>query len=253
MALAGSQDFSAMEKLYELWNKGEYDVIILDTPPTKHALDFLDAPNRLTSFLDGRVIQWFVKPYLMAGRMGFKFVHRSASLLFKVLEKATGYQTLAELAEFFLAFEGMYDGFKERAQKVRDLFSEEITSFVLVTSPQTPALAEATFFLDKLVTEKMPLGAVVFNRVHQRPIDLPDDRIQALGEQAMAALPKYAPVVDELVENLRAFSSLADADRQAIEEFLVKAPGVQFDARIPFLDHDVHDLAGLWEIAGFLK
>jgi len=252
-ALAGSQEFSAMEKLYELWENGEYDLIVLDTPPTKHALDFLDAPGRLTAFLDGKVAQWFIKPYLMAGKMGFKFVHRSAGLLFKMLEKATGYQTMADMTEFFLAFEGLYDGFKTRAKKVRDLFSDDITSFILVTSPQTPALDEAMFFLEKLSEDKMPLGSVVFNRFHPSPVDLSMEELKALTEKAIDALPKYAPAVDGLMENLKAFSLLSKTDEMAMTNFLSKATLVITPAKVPFLDHDVHDISGLLEIAGHLK
>lgn len=248
-ALAGSQEFSAMEKLFELWEKKEYDLIVLDTPPTKHALDFLDAPKRLTTFLDGKVAQWFIKPYLMAGKMGFKFVHRSAGLLFKLLEKATGYQTMADMTEFFLAFEGLYDGFKDRAKKVRNLFSDDVTSFILVTSPQTPALAEARFFLEKLTAEKMPLGSVVFNRFHPPMIDLTLDEIDLLSQKAIIALPKYVPAVDGLVDNLRAFTFLAKSDQKSIEQFLANTPPSISSAKIPFLDHDIHDITGLLEIA----
>lgn len=247
-ALAGSQEYSAMEKLYDLWSKKEYDLIVLDTPPTKHALVFLDAPSRMTSFLDGSVVQWFVKPYLMAGKMGFKFVHRSAGLLFKILERATGYETMAEIAEFFLAFEGLYKGFKERAQKVRALFGAKATSFVLVTSPQTPALAESGFFLEKLVSENMPLGTVIFNRVYESPTDLNPEEIDRIGEKALVALPKYAPVVDGLIENLKAFCALANANAKAIEEFMQKAQKVENYSKVPFLDHDIHDIMGLYEV-----
>lgn len=252
-ALAGSQEFSAMEKLYDLTQKGTYDLIVLDTPPTKHALDFLDAPNKMVSFLDGRVIQWFVKPYLMAGKMGFQFVHRSAGLLFKLLQKGTGYDAMAELAEFFLAFDGMYDGFKVRAKKVHELMGDKGTSFILVTSPQTPTLAEAEFFLNKLLTEKMPLGSIVFNRVHPRPVTSSEEDLGNLQDCAVNKLKKYAVAVDALFENLRSFTLLADADEKAIGDFLSKAKGNQAHARVPFLDHDVHDLTTLNEVAQFLR
>ena len=251
-ALAGSQEFAAMEKLYELTREKDYDLIVLDTPPTKHALDFLDAPNKMTSFLDGRVIQWFVKPYLMAGKMGFKFMNRSARVLFRFLEKATGYETMQELADFFLAFEGMYDGFKVRAQKVRDLMAEDVTAFVLVTSPQAPSLAEARYFLDRLTKERMPLGRVVFNRVHVRPCPMSPEEIETIGEKAMISLNKYAPVVDALCDNLAGFVRLAEADDTAIRNFLASAGKNIADSRIPFLDEDVHDLAGLDRVSRFI-
>jgi anion-transporting ArsA/GET3 family ATPase len=248
-ALAGSQEFSAMEKLYDLWQSNRYDLIVLDTPPTRHALDFLDAPKRMTTFLDGSVIQWFVKPYMAAGRLGFKFVQRSAGLLFKILEKGTGYDAMADLAEFFLAFDGMYDGFKQRAAKVHELMGQEITSFVLVTSPQAPALSEAKYFAERLQEDKMPLGAVVFNRLHQSPTKLSTEEIAAIGAKGLSKVGKYAPVFDALVENLKTFVALAEADNEAIREFLSSLSLEPKHVTVPFFDHDVHDLTGLAEVA----
>ena len=252
-ALAGSQEFSAMEKLYELWDKGKYDLIVLDTPPTKHALDFLDAPKRMSTFLDGKVVQWFVKPYLMAGKMGFKFVQRSAGMLFKILEMGTGYEVMADLAEFFLAFDGMYDGFKKRAVKVRDLLAADQSAFVLVTSPQTPAITEAKFFFDRLAEEKMPLGAVVFNRVHQRPVELSRKKLDQINDDALSQLRRYAPAVDALMENLKSFVEQADADRQAILDFLGKDAGKIGQSRVPHFDSDVHDVKGLMEVGEYFR
>ncbi|MBW1990220.1 MAG: ArsA family ATPase [Deltaproteobacteria bacterium] len=252
-ALAGSQEFSAMEKLYELSTEQHWDLIVLDTPPTRHALDFLDAPGKMTAFLDARVIQWFVKPYLAAGKMGFKFINRGAQMVFKLLERATGYQTLADLADFFLMFEGMYDGFRARAQRVRDLLACPETAFVLVTSPQSPSLLEARGFLERLSAEGIPLGGVVFNRVVLPPTDMTSAEAAELGEKAAKKLPDHADAVRILVNNLRLFILLAQADRRSMDRFLSDAGQRVVSATIPFFATDIHDLAGLAELAGYLE
>ncbi|MBU2488345.1 MAG: AAA family ATPase, partial [Proteobacteria bacterium] len=248
-ALAGSQEFSAMEKLYVLATEEDWDLIVLDTPPTRQALDFLDAPGKMTAFLDARVIQWFVTPYLKAGKAGFKFFNRSAKVMFRVLEKVTGYQTLADLADFFLVFEGMYDGFRARAQKVRELMADPATAFLLVASPQSPSLLEARYFLQRLKDEGMPLGGVVFNRVHFSPTDLTSEQVAYMGGKALDAMPEYASAIRALVNNLRLFILLAEADKRSMNRFLAEDNCLNVtNARIPFFPSDVHDLAGLAEI-----
>ncbi len=251
-ALAGSQEFSAMEKLYELSVKNEYDLIILDTPPTRHALDFLDAPKKVTAFLDARVIQWFVKPYLAAERMGFKFFNRSAKILFRILEMGTGYQTLADIADFFLIFEGMYDEFRLRAEKVAALVASSGTAFVLVTSPEFPSLAEARFFLERLESEGMEFGEILFNRVSVTPGGLPGERFAEIEKEAVEKLPEHGPVIEALCANLRLEILLAEADRRAVELFLEKTCLTGRGVRIPFFSQDVHDIAGLLRLARHL-
>ncbi|WP_028314726.1 ArsA family ATPase [Desulfatibacillum aliphaticivorans] len=252
-ALAGSQEFSAMEKLYELAASGKYDLIVLDTPPSRHALDFLDAPNKMTAFLDAKVIQWVLKPYLTAGKMGFKFVNRTAKAMFSILEKATGKETLADIADFFLVFEGLYDGFKARAARVRELMEEDGTAFLLVTSPQSGSLSEADFFVERIEQEGMALGGVIFNRVHTPPTDLTSREVEAMGEKAASSLRKYKPAVEALVANLRLFILLAEADKRAIESFLTRLQKGVGSVRVPYLLHDVHDIATLLDVASYLK
>ncbi|SHJ07825.1 arsenite efflux ATP-binding protein ArsA [Desulfatibacillum alkenivorans DSM 16219] len=252
-ALAGSQEFSAMEKLYELAASGKYDLIVLDTPPSRHALDFLDAPNKMTAFLDAKVIQWVLKPYLTAGKMGFKFVNRTAKAMFSILEKATGKETLADIADFFLVFEGLYDGFKARAARVRELMEEDGTAFLLVTSPQSGSLSEADFFVERIEQDGMALGGVIFNRVHTPPTDLTSREAAALGEKAASSLKKYQPAVEALVANLRLFILLAEADKRAIDSFLTRLQKGVGSVRVPYLLHDVHDIATLLDVASYLK
>src|SRR4051812_46609746 len=163
-AVAGSQEFTAIAKLYELDSSGAWDVLVLDTPPSRNALDFLDAPGRLTRFFQGRAIRMFLRP---AGLFG-----RGTGLVFGVLRRITGVDLLRDLSAFFHALSGMIDGFTERAQRVGALLEDPATTFLIVTAPRHDPVEEAIFFHRKLREAGMPFGGLVVNRVHQPP---PDD------------------------------------------------------------------------------
>jgi anion-transporting ArsA/GET3 family ATPase len=247
-ALSGSQEYMAMEKLYELQADRDYDLLVVDTPPTKHALDFLEAPNRMADFLDGKVIQWFVKPYLFAGKVGFAFAQRGAALLFKMLERFTGYEAMADLAEFFLAFEGMYDGFKTRALRVKQMLGSSAAAFVLVTSPASPAIDEAEFFWTRLARERMTPEAVVFNRVHslgQADHAAWAEQARRANDKLIARFPAYAPAIDALIDNAVDVAVVAEADQRAIARFRARTDPQRPAYRVPALASDVHDLASL--------
>jgi anion-transporting ArsA/GET3 family ATPase len=261
-AFVGSQEYMAMEKLYEIYTHGEYDLIVLDTPPTKHALDFLDAPRRMTDFLNGKVLKWFLKPYFSAGKKGFRMFQKGTSIILRALEKVTGVTPLKAASEFFVSFEGMYDGFKERAGAVYELLHDDVTAFLLVTSPDDITVEEAMYFYDKLVEYEMPFCGLVINKVHT---DFSSDRDIArilereneepFAKKVSAALGKTASekkamlaVVKSMADNLNDFLSLAEIDAENIrrmtehmdEETIVKA--------VPFFDTDVYDIGGLMRI-----
>jgi anion-transporting ArsA/GET3 family ATPase len=209
----------------------------------------------MADFLDGKVIQWFVKPYLLAGKVGFAFAQRSAALIFKFLERFTGYEAMADLAEFFLAFDGMYEGFKTRAVRVKELLGSPDTAFVLVTTPASPAIEEAVFFWRRLARERLTPKAVVFNRVHA----LGDGDPAAWARQARQAAHKvmtrhaaYAPAIDVLVETAAAQAIMAEADATAIERFLSQTNPRQAAYRVPAFAADVHDLRALHDLAQHL-
>ena len=165
-ALAGSHEYMAMEKLLELSQDERFDLVVLDTPPTRHALDFLEAPDRLSSFLDTSVLRYFLRPYFAAGRLTLKVATRTGAAALRLADRYLGLQFLQDLSEFFLAFEGMYDGFKERAARVHELLRQESAGFVLVASPTRASLSEAVYFHEKLRSKGMPFVAFVVNRVH---------------------------------------------------------------------------------------
>ena len=160
-AVAGSQEYMAMEKLYELHQEGRYDLLVLDTPPTRNALDFLDAPERLSRFIDSRSLQFFLTP----GRLGLKVSGRGSGLVFSVLKRVTGVDLLEDLSEFFSSFGDMAEGFRERAGHVNELLADSRTAFVLVTSPRADAIEEARWFRHRLMDAGMPFAGAVANRV----------------------------------------------------------------------------------------
>ena len=243
--LSGTQEYMAMEKLYELYADGGFDVIVIDTPPTRNALDFLDAPKKMTDFLESRVLRWFLIPYMKAGGGIFKVANVAAMTFLKLVKKIVGTEVLEDTAEFFGNLEGMYDGFKERAREVAKLLQSNETAFVVVTSPAEDAVTEATFFAARLDEAKLPFGALVVNRVHPRwgdPIEASDRRITKLsaGDERAALLAK-------LLRNEAAFSKVVSAEEKNLDELARKVPRHRW-VRVPYLQQEAVDFPGLYAI-----
>src|SRR5207249_11769194 len=154
--------YMAMEKLYELHTAGEYDLLVLDTPPTRNALDFLDAPERLHRFIDSRSLRFF----LSQGRTGLKLVSRGSGLLFAVLQRGTGIDLPRDLSDFFQSFGDMSEGFRVRAERVIALLGSDAATFLLVTSPRRDAIDDAIYFHSRLHQRAMPFGGAIVNRFH---------------------------------------------------------------------------------------
>ncbi len=239
--LAGSLEYMAMEKLFELAQSRDYDLLVLDTPPTVHALDFLEAPNRLLDVLDNDAARWLLTPALAAGEIGLKFGSLGASYVARTLAKFTGAQLLQELAQFLVAFRGMYEGFKERATLVKALLESEQTGFVLVTSPQTLAVDEAIFFARALREEQIPMQAAIMNRVYPQQTGAPSvATLRAAGVEETLA--------QTLAQTAQDYALLARADHAAqLRLASVLGPEIPLHS-IPRFVRDVHDLRGLWEV-----
>jgi anion-transporting ArsA/GET3 family ATPase len=242
-AVAGSQEYTAMSKLYDLDRDHDFDLLVLDTPPSRNALDFLDAPDRLTQFLEGRALQVFLRPTGIATRI----VGRGTGVVFSVLKRVTGVDLLQDLSVFFRSLGGLIDGFKERAKQVNALLGDPETVFLLVTSPEREPIDEAIFFWRKLKAARMPFGGVIVNRVHH------DEAPDADSEEVAAALedelgPKLA---GKVAENIRDYQVLARRDRDNIERLAGKLDDRRL-VLLPHLDEDVHDAAGLARINRFL-
>jgi len=241
-ALQGSHEYMAMEKLLELASDPRFDLVVLDTPPTRHALDFLEAPDRLLGFLDASVLRFFLRPYFVAGRLTLRVASRTGAAALRLADRYLGLGFLEQLSEFFLSFEGMYDGFKQRAAQVHALLRSEGSNFVLVTSASPSALAEARYFHARLVERRMPFAALIVNRLHAPP------RARRAGRApAGPGVALDAELRRRLVEICREQQALADAERRSVNALSVDL-GVPV-ARVPELESDVHDLRGLNEVA----
>jgi anion-transporting ArsA/GET3 family ATPase len=242
-AVAGSQEFTAMAKLYELDRDHDFDLIVLDTPPSRNALDFLDAPDRLTQFFEGRALQVFLRPTGLAARV----MGRGTGMVFGVLKRVTGIDLLEDLAVFFRSLSGMIDGFKERAQAVNKLLADRGTVFLLVTSPEREPIDEAIFFWRKLKAARMPFGGVVVNRVHHDLLG--DAEVDDVSDELAAELGDK--LAGRVAENFRDYHVLARRDARNIERL-----GRQLrDDRlllVPYLDEDVHDIEGLSRLNRYL-
>ena len=221
-AVAGSQEFTAIAKLYELDQEGGFDLLVLDTPPSLNALDFLDAQGRLTRFFQGRALRLFLRPGRLLGR--------GTGLVFSVLQRVTGVDLLRDLSTFFRSLGGMADGFTERARRVGALLEDPATTFLIVTAPRHDPIEEAIFFHRKLRDAGMPFGGLVVNRLHVAPSgEVPASLGDALGSRVEAAMDDLA----------------ARAEREAANVELLRSELGAPAAVVPELDDDVHDLEGL--------
>jgi anion-transporting ArsA/GET3 family ATPase len=239
--LAGSQEYIAMEQLWELRHRRDYELIVLDTPPTAHALDFLDAPNRVLDFLDNEAARLLLTPALKAGRLGLSLFNLGGSYVTRTLAKFTGTETLHELSNFMLSISSMNEGFRERARGVRELLEHEQTGFVLVTSPTPERLDEAVHFHTLLKQNRMEVVALVVNRVHPVPG-------QALWDDAATLTPTRRAKVEE---TLRELQVLAEQDAEGITQLQAACPGVPI-IQVPRFALDVHDVTALWRTGQYL-
>jgi anion-transporting ArsA/GET3 family ATPase len=262
-ALSGSIEYSAMEKVYELWETGDHDLIVVDTPPAQHALDFLDAPQRLLEFLESRVVQMLIHPAFAASRFGFRIFQQGTRRVLQVLERVSGLSFLEDVSEFLLAFEGMSSGFRQRANDVRELLLGPQSSFVLVTGPGRASLRQALEFRKRLHGYGFDLSGVLANRIHRWPdgpadAPPPDLACEADDVAALAAAleetcgPRLAGLdaARAAVAAATDYAALVHRDLQATGELreTARAAG-SFWASIPEFPDEVHDLAGLGRIA----
>jgi anion-transporting ArsA/GET3 family ATPase len=256
-SFAGTQEYMAMEKLGQLVGANEWDLIVVDTPPSRSALDFLDAPNRLGRFLDGRMIRMLTAPARAGGRTGMKMMSAGLGLFSKVFSRILGGDLLRDISSFVAALETMFGGFRERAQHTYELLKAPGTAFVVVAAPEPDALREASYFVERLSAERMPLAGLVVNRMH-RTAPLPGgDRIGAARAEAAAdALAAKQPTeaTELAAAALRVHAEVAAAaehDARMARRFCAAHPEVRV-VTVPALPADVHDLDGLREIGALL-
>ncbi|HEX6568552.1 MAG TPA: ArsA family ATPase [Acidimicrobiales bacterium] len=243
-ALSGTQEYMAMEKLYELHDETDFDLVVVDTPPTRHALDFLDAPRRLSRFLEHRLFRLLVAP----GRGLVKAVNVAAQTFLRTVSKVVGGDVVDDAIAFFQAFEGMEEGFRQRAARVNQLLAAPETAFVLVASPRRDTVEEAHFFADRLHEAGISVEALVVNRVH--PSFGARSGVTPAGAAATAkrAETLAGTAIGGFYRNLADFQAVAcreHAHLDGLSETVAPAPV----AWVPFLHTDVHDIAGMGEVA----
>jgi len=264
-AMAGSHEYLAMEKLYQLHLEGRYDLIVLDTPPTKHALDFLEAPSRVRAFFDRRVSQWFVKPYLTMGRLGMNLFNRTAGTVLRLVERFTGAEFLHDVSEFVMGLADSFDIFRSRAEEVMHVLSGDQTSFLLVTGTDRNALEEAAYFYDRIQEASLPFGGVIANRFHTLPVlgeagPASTEGLDLEGNGSPDSLASYlhgekglpVHVARQLVENFDRYDRLSRRDQSILQEF-VRRSSKQIPIRtIPGVDEEIFDMDGLLKVNAYL-
>ena len=239
-ALSGTQEYMAGEKLYEL-HEADFDLVVVDTPPAHNALDFIDASRRLTNFLDHRLYRMLMTPT----RAYLRAVNLAAQAFVRTVSKVVGGEVLEDALAFFSAFEGMEEGFRQRAEAVQALLAADGTAFVLVASPRADAVAEARFFAGRLGESNIAVAALIVNRVHPR-----FTRGHVESDRVQARLAVGTPL-EVLYANLADLRAIADGEDDNLAELAAQVAPAPV-TRVPLLDDDVHDLAGLGRIAAHL-
>ena len=253
-ALGGTQEYMAMEKLHELAECGDYDLIVVDTPPSRNALDFLDAPERLLRLLNNRVFRVITAP----ARTGFRAAGVAVQTLVRAISRVIGTEVVDDIVAFFRAFEGMEEGFRERAQSVRSLLAQSTTQFVLITSPRRDAVEEAEYFAERIGDHGYRVSGLIVNRVH--PMfgaahgDTLRSRVVALkglpvsNSDTSKARDRMANYLDVLAD----FQTVGARERHNLEGVQLRLGRGAAVAFVPFLERDVHSIEALDEIAALI-
>ncbi|HYV79229.1 MAG TPA: ArsA-related P-loop ATPase, partial [Streptosporangiaceae bacterium] len=274
-SFAGTQEYMAMEKLGQLRRADEWDLIVVDTPPSRSALDFLDAPQRLGRFLDGRLIRLLTGPTKTGGRAYLKLVTTGFTMVTGVITKVIGMQLLRDVQTFVAAFDTMFGGFRERAEDTYRLLQAPGTAFLVIATPEPDALREASYFVERLTSDQMPLAGLIVNRVHRPaapqlsaarslaaaetletvPLRAGNGQAAAGGEDAgtphpAATATRYPLTVTALRLHAERMQ-LADRERRQEEGFTAAHPAIPV-TEVPAQPEDVHDLDGLRAVGGEL-
>src|SRR5579884_2674451 len=243
-----SHDYIAMERLYEIHSEGDYDLIVVDTPPTRNALDFLDAPNRMADFFSSRLLRWLIVPYRS------RLMNAASRPFYQVADRILGTQFLADISEFFVLFQTMYEGFVERAEAVTRLLADRRTSFMVVSTLEPIPVREAEFFAHELTNRKLHLGAVILNKVlpeffrdpaAQRVAERLRDRAGSLVSDLPTDPALTEGVLSEVAESFCNFGVVARREAEQQAE-LASAPEVI--KSVPYFDRDVTDMSGLLDL-----
>lgn len=251
-SFSGSQEYMATERLYDVYQSGRFDLVVLDTPPVKNALDFLDSPGRMAKFLDRQIMKWFLTPYEEDRVFGKRLMLGTSAVVYRLLGNIFGREFLDELSVFFSLFRDIYDGMRERHDAVSRIFVDPTTAFLVISGPTEPSVDVATFFLQELRSRKLPVGAVVVNQVHTCAPEVP--AVEALVGSAARALDPVnaAKLLARLGAAHRRLRDLAALEAGWVKE-LRRASSVGVPLiEVPRRPGEVHDLAALLDLHRFL-
>ncbi len=250
-----SHDYIAMERLYEIHSESDYDLIVVDTPPTRNALDFLDAPQRMADFFSSRLLRWLIVPYRS------RLVNVATKPFYSIADRILGTEFLADISEFFILFQSMYDGFVERSEAVGRLLSDRRTTFIVVSTLEAVPLREAEYFAEQLVSRRLHLGAIVLNKVLPDYLrgsegttvaDSVNERADELSVLLAPDLAAIDPVMGDTDQIARVLGEVADSylnfqvvALREMEERAMLSVVPDVLATVPFFDTDIYDLSGL--------
>lgn len=259
-----SHDYIAMERLFELHATGTYDLIVIDTPPTRSALDFLEAPARMADFFGGRLLRWLTMPYRMGSGRGARVINVASRPFYQMADRILGSQLLQDIAEFFLNFQSMYDGFVARAESVERLLHDRRTTFSVVTTLEGAPLREAEFFCTELQARKFHLGALILNKTLPAYLRTRDGSHAAgvMVTEADSVATELAPLGGDLAdsahtarvlwtigESFENFSVVAKREAELRSELEGRSDIL---LEVPGLEVDIHDISGLVAIGDHL-
>jgi anion-transporting ArsA/GET3 family ATPase len=260
-----SHDYIAMERLFDIHTTGAYDLILVDTPPTRNALDFLEAPKRMADFFGGRLLRWLTMPYRVGGKRGARVLNVASRPFYQIADRILGSQFLQDIAEFFVSFQSMHDGFVRRAQAVERLLHDRRTTFAVVTTLEGAPLREAQFFCRELLVRDFHLGALVLNKTLPEYLLSVDGSRAAesfcadAGPLAEALAGTGAPELQDVARNARvlrtigeSFGNFAVVAKREAELKTEVASGPDVVANVPNFESDIYDVAGLARIGDYL-
>lgn len=243
--IAGSQDYMAMEKLFEIWKQNHFDVIVIDTPPVQNAIDFLEAPHKMTNLIDHSLIKWLAKPTVKIGQSGWNLFERGSKSILKIFGQMTGFSFLEEIRNFLTAFSDMMTGFKARALEIQNLLQSSQSQFLLVCCPETSSLKDIQGFQQKIASEKFHLSHIILNRFHggilRSPSQIKKDEIELKELLGVSQTKNW-------IENYKNFKPLIEKSHATQKELKAKFPNLPLTV-IPFFQSDVHDLKSLKKMA----
>ncbi len=248
--MAGSQEYMAMEKLYEFSQKNDYDLIVIDTPPTTHAIDFLNAPQKMIDALGHSMIHLLLKPAMMVSQKGFKLFEKGSQIILKIFDRITGFAFLQEISEMLVAFKELLGGFQSRAADVKKILASPDTSFILVSACEDKSIEEARYFIKTLKELSLTLSGLILNRVYPY--------YEMSGAKKNKAVKELKSLMgDDIAEKMETCFDLFQKRAERDERFKNDMKNIlgkkEFLITIPLFESDIHDLEGLYRLGLNLK